>query len=90
MPSKLPVLLQNDISITLKALFCRSNSRKRVLIAAKLILGHSAVAHPADPGTQEVFQMIRNIPNKENRVIGVITKCDRKQEGADNWVNYLQ
>jgi hypothetical protein len=61
-----------------------------VLVAAKLILGHSAVAHPADPGTQEVFQMIKNIPNKENRVIGVITKCDRKQEGADNWVHYLQ
>jgi hypothetical protein len=48
------------------------------------------VAHPADPETQEVFQMIKNIPNKENRVIGVITKCDRKQEGAENWASHFQ
>lgn len=45
-----------------------------------------AVAHTADPGTQEVFQMLDTIPDKENRVIGVITKCDRKQEGAETWV----
>lgn len=47
---------------------------------------YRAVAHPADPGTQEVFQMLDTIPDKENRVIGVITKCDRKQEGAETWV----
>ena len=45
------------------------------------------MAHPADPGTQEVFQWIKKIPDRENRVIGVITKCDRKQEGAENWVS---
>ncbi|KAH8602167.1 dynamin GTPase-like protein [Bisporella sp. PMI_857] len=45
-----------------------------------------AVAHPADPGTQEVFQILKNFPKKEARVIGVITKCDRKQEDADQWI----
>jgi hypothetical protein len=48
------------------------------------------VAHPTDPDTQEVFRMIENIPDKESRVIGVISKCDRKQEGADNWVSDFQ
>ncbi|KAH9223437.1 P-loop containing nucleoside triphosphate hydrolase protein [Leptodontidium sp. 2 PMI_412] len=28
---------------------------------------------------------ILNIPDRENRVIGFINKCDRKQEGADHW-----
>ncbi|KAF8865045.1 P-loop containing nucleoside triphosphate hydrolase protein [Acephala macrosclerotiorum] len=44
------------------------------------------VAHPGDPGTQDVFQKLRNIPDRQNRVIGVITKCDRKQEGAEDWI----
>jgi len=39
-----------------------------------------------DPDNQEVFQMLNGINDKEHRVIGVITKCDRKQEGAENWV----
>lgn len=43
--------------------------------------------HPGDPGTQEVFQILKNIPKKETRVIGAITKCDRKQEGAEDWVS---
>ncbi|CZR60452.1 related to Mx2 protein (GTPase protein) [Phialocephala subalpina] len=44
------------------------------------------VAHPGDPGTQDVFQKLKNIPDRQNRVIGVITKCDRKQEGAEDWI----
>jgi hypothetical protein len=46
-----------------------------------------SVAHPIDPDTQEVFHKVKNITSKENRVIGVITKCDRKQEGAEEWVS---
>ena len=45
-----------------------------------------AVAVPSDPDIQEVLQIMKNIPDRENRVIGVMNKCDRKQEGADNWV----
>jgi hypothetical protein len=45
------------------------------------------MAQPKDPDTQEVFGMIGDIPDKESRVIGVIAKCDQKQEGADNWVS---
>lgn len=48
-----------------------------------------AVVVPDDPDTQEVLQIIRNIPDKENRVIGVMNKCDRRQEGADHWVGIL-
>jgi hypothetical protein len=57
----------------------------------KLLTGlASAIAHPADPGTQELFQILKNIPNKENRVIGAITKCDRKQEDAEDWVTQIR
>lgn len=53
-----------------------------------IYVNNSAVAHPGDPGTQEVFQILRQIPDREIRVIGAITKCDRKQEGAENWVGH--
>ena len=44
---------------------------------------------PEDPDTQEVLQKIRSIPNKEDRVIGVMNKCDRRQDCADYWVSIL-
>jgi hypothetical protein len=47
------------------------------------------VAHLADPETQDVFQIRKTVEKKESRVIGVITKCDRKQRSAENWVSRI-
>ncbi|KAF7954506.1 hypothetical protein EAE96_005627 [Botrytis aclada] len=45
-----------------------------------------AVAHPANVETQDMFQIIKNIDNWKNRVIGVITKCDKIEPEGDDWV----
>ncbi|KAG4033847.1 hypothetical protein MFRU_004g03470 [Monilinia fructicola] len=45
-----------------------------------------AVAHPANVETQDIFEIIATIQNWKNRVIGVITKCDKIEEGGDDWV----
>ncbi|TGO47263.1 hypothetical protein BCON_0286g00060 [Botryotinia convoluta] len=45
-----------------------------------------AVAHPANVETQDMFQIIKDIENWKNRVIGVITKCDKIEPEGDDWV----
>lgn len=35
---------------------------------------------------QEIFQLLRDFPDKESRIIGVINKCDTKQSQSDDWV----
>jgi len=35
---------------------------------------------------QEILTMLSDLPDKESRMVGVINKCDRKQENAENWV----
>ncbi|KAM3148273.1 hypothetical protein ABEW05_011514 [Botrytis cinerea] len=45
-----------------------------------------AVAHPANVETQDMFQIIKDIDNWKNRVIGVITKCDKIEPEGDDWV----
>ncbi|PVH84542.1 P-loop containing nucleoside triphosphate hydrolase protein [Cadophora sp. DSE1049] len=76
----LPGLVSSDhpLSVDARSLVNRyiSNPRSTIL----------AVAVPLDPDTQEVLQIIRDIPDRENRVIGVINKCDRRQDGADHWI----
>jgi len=52
-------------------------------------MSRRAVVVPEDPDTQEVLQIIRSIPNKEDRVIGVMNKCDKRQDCADYWVRIL-
>ncbi|KAM0317738.1 hypothetical protein ACHAO8_002291 [Botrytis cinerea] len=44
-----------------------------------------AVAHPANVETQDMFQIIKDIDNWKNRVIGVITKCDKIEPEGDDW-----
>ncbi|KAJ8067433.1 hypothetical protein OCU04_004779 [Sclerotinia nivalis] len=45
-----------------------------------------AVAHPANVETQDVFQLIAKIDHWKDRVIGVITKCDKVEVDRDDWV----
>ncbi|KAI9647787.1 hypothetical protein NHQ30_004175 [Ciborinia camelliae] len=45
-----------------------------------------AVAHPANVETQDIFQIIGKIADWKNRVIGVITKCDKVEADGDDWV----
>ncbi|KAH7356790.1 P-loop containing nucleoside triphosphate hydrolase protein [Rhexocercosporidium sp. MPI-PUGE-AT-0058] len=66
-----------------------SSEKARTLVNRYIVNPRStilAIAVPLDPDTQEVFQIIRNVPDRETRVIGVINKCDRRQEGADHWI----
>ncbi|KFY83544.1 hypothetical protein V498_07992 [Pseudogymnoascus sp. VKM F-4517 (FW-2822)] len=44
------------------------------------------VINVVNPERQEIFQMLRDMPDKESRVIGVINKCDTKQNQLDDWV----
>jgi hypothetical protein len=46
----------------------------------------SVVVDIVDMERQAIFNMINELPNRESRVIGVITKCDRKEENAAKWV----
>ncbi|KAE9366660.1 P-loop containing nucleoside triphosphate hydrolase protein [Stipitochalara longipes BDJ] len=39
-----------------------------------------------DTERQEVFQLLKNLPDQETRVIGVINKCDTKQKKSHDWV----
>ncbi|KAF7861493.1 hypothetical protein EAF04_008056 [Stromatinia cepivora] len=45
-----------------------------------------AVAHPANVETQDIFQLIAKIDEWKDRVIGVITKCDKIEVDGDDWV----
>ncbi|KAG4440041.1 hypothetical protein IFR05_004491 [Cadophora sp. M221] len=66
-----------------------SSGRARTLVGRYIENPRStilAVAVPSDPDIQEVLQIIRAIPDREDRAIGVINKCDRRQEGADHWI----
>lgn len=39
-----------------------------------------------DVERHKTFELIEDILGLESRCIGVLTKCDRKQEGSDDWV----
>ncbi|APA11567.1 hypothetical protein sscle_08g063370 [Sclerotinia sclerotiorum 1980 UF-70] len=45
-----------------------------------------AVAHPANVETQDIFELIAKIDGWKDRVIGVITKCDKIEVDGDDWV----
>ena len=38
----------------------------------------------------EIFQMLKDLSDKESRVIGVINKCDTKQKQSHDWVITLR
>jgi hypothetical protein len=44
------------------------------------------VIDDVDVGRLRIFELIEDLPGVESRCIGVLTKCDRKQEGSDEWV----
>ncbi|EFR05474.1 hypothetical protein MGYG_08487 [Nannizzia gypsea CBS 118893] len=44
------------------------------------------VADPVDVERQRIFRLIEEIPGLQERSIGVLTKCDRKQETSDKWM----
>jgi predicted GTPase len=39
-----------------------------------------------DTERQEIFQLLKDLPDEETRVIGVINKCDTKQKKSHDWV----
>ncbi|MCJ1391381.1 hypothetical protein MMC18_004245 [Xylographa bjoerkii] len=48
-----------------------------------------AVIDPADYQRHRIFSLIEHIPRLNERLIGIITKCDMKQEGSDTWITNL-
>jgi hypothetical protein len=44
------------------------------------------VVDNVDVERHKTFELIEDVPGLESRCIGVLTKCDRKQEGSDDWV----
>ncbi|MCJ1320535.1 hypothetical protein MMC15_005875 [Xylographa vitiligo] len=48
-----------------------------------------AVIDPADYQRHRIFSLIEHIPRLNERMIGIITKCDMKQEGSDTWITNL-
>ncbi|MCJ1354835.1 MAG: hypothetical protein MMC33_004825 [Icmadophila ericetorum] len=50
-----------------------------------------AVIDPTDYQRHRIFSLIQPIQNLDKRMIGIITKCDLKQEGSDSWmINLLR
>ncbi|KAF7176470.1 hypothetical protein CNMCM7691_002788 [Aspergillus felis] len=45
-----------------------------------------AVVDDVDVERQRIFDLIEDLPGLQSRCIGVLTKCDRKQEGSDDWM----
>ena len=46
----------------------------------------SAVIDMAEIEHQEIFQLLKDMPDQELRVIGVVNKCDIKQTKSSDWV----
>jgi GTPase SAR1 family protein len=44
------------------------------------------VVDNVDVERHKTFELIEDVPGLESRCIGVLTKCDRKQEGSDDWM----
>ncbi|KAF7587219.1 hypothetical protein BBP40_007532 [Aspergillus hancockii] len=44
------------------------------------------VVDNVDVERHKTFELIEDIPGLESRCIGVLTKCDRKQAGSDQWM----
>ncbi|KAE8391222.1 P-loop containing nucleoside triphosphate hydrolase protein [Aspergillus alliaceus] len=44
------------------------------------------VVDDVDVERHKTFEIIESIPGLQARCIGVLTKCDRKQEGSDQWM----
>ncbi|KAL4891933.1 P-loop containing nucleoside triphosphate hydrolase protein [Aspergillus ambiguus] len=44
------------------------------------------VVDDSDAERHNTFDLIEDVPGSESRCIGVLTKCDRKQEGSDDWM----
>ncbi|OOF98716.1 hypothetical protein ASPCADRAFT_204471 [Aspergillus carbonarius ITEM 5010] len=42
-----------------------------------------------DVERHRIFELMEDLPGLEGRCIGVLTKCDRKQEGSDHWMVQL-
>ncbi|GFF56717.1 interferon-induced GTP-binding protein Mx [Aspergillus udagawae] len=44
------------------------------------------VIDDVDVERHKIFELVEDLPGLESRCIGVLTKCDRKQEGSDDWM----
>ncbi|KAN0092307.1 P-loop containing nucleoside triphosphate hydrolase protein [Hyaloscypha variabilis] len=70
----------NAISIkqTADALASKYLQNPRSIVVVVLDITH--------PDRQQIYQMLDQVKDQENRVIGVVNKCDRKQAQSDAWV----
>ena len=50
---------------------------------------YRAVIDPTDYQRHTIFSLMQDIPDLLGRLIGIITKCDMKQEGSDTWVGRI-
>lgn len=46
------------------------------------------VVDDTDIERHKTLELFAEIPGLQSRTIGVLTKCDRKQETSDNWVSF--
>jgi hypothetical protein len=46
------------------------------------------VVDDTDIERHKTLELFDEIPGLQSRTIGVLTKCDRKQETSDNWVSF--
>jgi hypothetical protein len=47
---------------------------------------NSMVIDIVDLERHATFNMLKDFPDKETRVVGVICKCDRKEDKSSEWV----
>ncbi|GIJ81559.1 hypothetical protein Asppvi_000058 [Aspergillus pseudoviridinutans] len=72
---------QTDAAVALElARSYLANERNIVLYRARVVVDN------VDVERLMIFDLIEELPGLESRCIGVLTKCDRKQEGSDDWM----
>lgn len=70
------------------------NERNIVLYVVTSLQSQSILTIPrwvvddTDIERHKTLELFDEIPGLQSRTIGVLTKCDRKQETSDNWVSF--
>ncbi|KAJ5459489.1 hypothetical protein N7530_011433 [Penicillium desertorum] len=72
-----------DTSMRMNAAVASDLARRYLANDRNIVL---VVIDDVDVERLRIFELMEEIPGLEERCIGVLNKCDRKQEGSDEWM----
>ncbi|KAJ5733713.1 hypothetical protein N7493_002499 [Penicillium malachiteum] len=73
----------DDMSMQMNAAVASELARGYLANERNIVL---VVIDDVDVERLRIFELMEEIPGLEKRCIGVLNKCDRKQEGSDEWM----